>query len=245
MLKSRPTPSASTLDAQGSPPSNPARSTMTAWRTARLLIVPTALLATVAFSCSDDDESVITPTGGSGGQTSNGGSAGIGGSGGNGGSGVAGAAGAAGSGGSAGSGAGAGGSAGTAGNAGAAGTAGAAGVGNDPDAGDGGPDPDSGTVQLTAQEQTADAQCAALDAIASCQAPASDCRQTTVDGWNGLMGLGCDTEVNAYQNCLGSDPTAVTDCLGGSGSDSPEYINQTGGGCEDEQSTMCTCFGGC
>jgi hypothetical protein len=239
MLKSRPTPSASQLDSRGNQPSQSARTTTTAWRTARLLIAPAALAGAFAFSCGDDD-TVVGNTGGSGGTTSTGGSAGLGGSGGNGGSSVAGAAG---SGGSAGSSAGAGGSAGTGNTAGAAGTAGTGGVANDPDAGDGGPvDTDSGTVQLTPQEQAADAQCAALDAVPSCQAPAAGCRQAVLDGWNGFLGLGCDTEVNAYENCLGSDPTAVTDCLGGSG-DSPEFIDQTGGGCEDEQTTMLTCFG--
>lgn len=244
MLKSRPRPSASQLDSRGKQPSHSARTTATAWRAARLLIAPSVLVATFAFSCSDDDETVTSPTGGSGGQGATGGSAGLGGSGGNGGSSVAGAAG---SGGSAGSGAGAGGAAGS--SAGAAGAAGTAGVGNDPDAGDGGPDPDSGTVQLTPQQQTAQTICGRLDDVASCQAAPSDCQQATIDLWEAYKSTvdtsisGCTTAVvDTFEDCIATDSTAVFDCLGGTNSDGPEVSDQTGGGCEDEQTAMFSCF---
>jgi len=125
--------------------------------------------------------------------------------------------------------------------AGAAGTAGTAGVGNDPDAGDGGTDTDSGTVQLTPQQIAADGQCAAMEALDPCQSPPSDCRDQVIAGWDGFKGLGCDAEVDAWQTCMGTDPTAKFDCLGGSG-DSPESSDQTGGGCEDEQNAALGCF---
>ncbi|HEU4579971.1 MAG TPA: hypothetical protein VFS67_17045 [Polyangiaceae bacterium] len=206
-----------------------------------MLIVPAALCTTVAFSCGDD-ESIVGPTGGAGGAGASGGSGGLGGSGGNGGSSVAGAAG---SGGSAGSSAGA---AGAAGMAGTAGTAGTGGGGNDPD---GGPDSgsDSGT-QLTAQEQTAQTICDRMDAVDSCQAPPSTCRQDQIGLWeNDFKGNidtsinGCDgSVVDAYFNCVATDSTAAYDCLGGDNGDGPRVSDQTGTGCEDEQNAMYDCF---
>jgi hypothetical protein len=247
MLKSRPTPSASQLNSRVNQPSKSARATVQAWRAARLLIAPAALVATFAFSCSDDDESIVGPTGGSGGNGASGGSAGLGGSGGNGGSSVAGAAG---SGGSAGSSAGAGGSAGNGNMAGAAGTAG---VGNDPDAGDGGTDTDSGTVQLTPQQQAADAICVSLDAVASCPAPIAPCRDGVIAGWDGTKAAAatpgaCDAEVDAYYNCLATDNTATFNCFdngtaGDTSDDSPQIAAQAGG-CQDEEAAMGTCLGG-
>jgi hypothetical protein len=198
-----------------------------------LLIAPAALAATFAFSCGDD-ESVVGSTGGSGGQTSTGGSAGLGGSGGNGGSSVAGAAG---TGGAAGSGAGAGGAAGTGNTAGAAGTAGAGGVANDPDAGDGGTDPDSGTVQLTPQQQAADVICGRLDAVASCPAPDEPCRDAIIGLWDSTKsGINsCDpVAADDYYNCLATDGTATYDCSSGN---TPEIATQTGG-CQDEETHL-------
>jgi hypothetical protein len=149
-------------------------------------------------------------------------------------------AGAAGSGGSAGS-SGAGGSAGT---AGTAGTAGAAGAPNDPDAGDGGVDPDSGTPQLTAQEVAADAICVRLDNVAACPAPAEPCRDGVIGTWEAFAAEdgGCTDRaiVDAYFNCLATEPDANYDCAS---DNTPEFVlfGQTGG-CADEEGDLVACL---
>lgn len=229
MLKSRSTPSASQ-------PSNPGRKTAQAWRAARFLIAPSLLVATFAFSCSDDDQTDLGPTGGSGGNGASGGSAGAGGSGGNGGSSVAGAAG---MGGSAGSGAGAGGSAGTGNMAGSAGTGGAV---NDPDAGDGGPDADtdsgSSPPPIVTQQDAANAICALQDAVANCDPPPNTCPDDTIGGWEFFKGLypNCVSKIDAYFFCIANEPVSSYDCSGGT--TTPEVTSPQTGNCADEDTAF-------
>jgi hypothetical protein len=216
-----------------------------AWRgPVTLLLVPGALIATIAFSCHDKDAIWIVPPGGAG----TGGAPGVAGTGGtgnggNGGSNMAGAAGSS-AGGTAGSGNGGnGGSAGSS-SGGSAGT-GTAGTTSLPgDAGLDGGEPDSGGPQLTAHQQRAAAICAKMEALDPCQSPAATCMDDIVTQWDDPTAAiyaseqaGCGPTVDAYFACQANASLAAYDC----NAPGPEWT--TGGPeCQAEEAAFFDAF---
>jgi hypothetical protein len=198
------------------------------------ILLGSALVATLALACKDEDTTDVRNTAGSAGA---GGSSGSGGSGG-----LGGGAGTAGSGGTAGTGGGgSSGSAGTGGSAGSAGTAGnagSAGSGGTADEGDGGV-VDGGDAAVVAETRTdwATAVCARFDELApDCEAP-DDCVNTLVGAW-GAQG-DCSTQNDAYVGCMAHEPLSSYACYNSAPSFKIDYTH----GCTTQECAYYTCQG--